>query len=369
MVDRKRSLLLLAAPFAATAAPVVAQTNQPYKIGMTFPLTGPLAASGLQYIPGAQVAVDHINRRGGIHGHRLQLVTEDTQGSPQGGVAEMRKLVEVDGVQAIISIYTNVVTAQIPLAAQLKVPFLCPAQAPNLMNKSDYSFAHAETIPATAELYRKYWQKQHVKRIYQLVPNNAVGPYFSVAIKNAATAIGAEYAESIFNYGTGDYRGLVTRVKEYNPDAVIIAVQGGIDDTTMIKQLREVGVNVTIDLSANFYEEPAWRAGIGTYINNLILAGVAIDPKAGKQFFDDFRIATGHPPSPVAAEVYDMVVMFAAAIAKGTYDGASIAQQLAQLKGVPSVLGGTIAMDPDHYSPPRNSLWQFRVDKLVQIQE
>jgi branched-chain amino acid transport system substrate-binding protein len=367
MVSRKRSLALVAAPLVATAAPARAQ-NAPYKIGMTFPLTGPLAASGIQYIPGAQVAVNHVNRSGGVRGHQLQIVTEDTQGTPQGGVTAMRKLAEVDGVQAFISIYTNVVTAQIPLATQLKVPFLCPAQAPDLMNKSAYSFAHAETIPATAELYRKYWQKLKVKRIYQLVPNNAVGPYFSKAIAGAASAIGAQYGESIFNYGEGDYRGLVARVKDYNPDAVIIAVQGGIDDTTIIKQLRESGVNVPIDLSANFYEEPAWRAGIGTYITGLVLSGVAIDPKAGKRFFDDYRIATGHSPSPVAAEVYDMAMMIAAAIAKGGYDGTAIAQQLAALKGVPSVLGGTIAMDPDHYSPPHNSLWQVRDGKLVQVQ-
>ena len=41
MIDRKRSLMLLAAPLAATAAPVRAQNAAPYKIGMTFPLTGP----------------------------------------------------------------------------------------------------------------------------------------------------------------------------------------------------------------------------------------------------------------------------------------------------------------------------------------
>jgi branched-chain amino acid transport system substrate-binding protein len=367
-IDRKRAALLLAAPFVAAGTPGLAQTPQVYKIGMTFPLTGPLAASGIQYVPAAQVAVNHINRMGGIHGHQLQIVAEDTAGTPQGGVTAMRKLVEVDGVQAIISIYTNVVTAQIPLATQLKVPFICPAQAPDLMNKSAYSFAHAETIPSTGDLYRKYWQKLHAKKIYQLVPSNAVGPYFSATIKNAVAAIGGQYAETVFNYGEGDYRGLVARVKEYNPDRVIIAVQGGIDDTTIIKQLRESGVNVPIDLSANFYEEPAWRAGIGTYINNVTLSGVAIDPKAGKQFTDDYRIATGHPPSPVAAEVYDMAVMIASAITKGGYDGTAIAQQLAVLKGVPSVLGGTITMDPQHYSPPAHSLWQVRNGKMVQVQ-
>lgn len=369
MLDRMRFAIMLVSLLLTLGGGGSAQTTgaAPYKIGMTFPLTGPLATSGVQYVPAVEVAVNHINRSGGINGHLLQLVVEDTQGTPQGGVAAMRKLVQVDGVQAIISIYTNVVTAQIPLAEQLKVPFLCPAQAPNLMNRSAYSFAHAETIPATAALYREHWRKTRAKRIYTLLPNNAVGPIFSVVMKSAAAAVGADYAESTFNLGDSDYRGLVARVKEFNPDTVMMAVQGGIDDTVMIRQLRESGVNVPIGLSANFYEEPAWRAGIGSYVESVVLAGVAIDPVAGKQFVDDYRIKTGHTPSPIAAEVYDMAVMFAAAIKSGSYNGEAIAKQLAVLKGVPSVLGGTITMDPEHYSPPTSYLWQVRGGKLQRL--
>jgi len=47
-----------------------AQSAAPYKIGVTFPLTGPLAASGLQYLPAIEVAVAQVNRRGGVNGRR-----------------------------------------------------------------------------------------------------------------------------------------------------------------------------------------------------------------------------------------------------------------------------------------------------------
>jgi branched-chain amino acid transport system substrate-binding protein len=369
MIDRKGFALLLAAAPVALTGRASAQTATPYKIGMTFPLTGSLAPSSAVYVPAAEVAVLAINRAGGINGHPLQIVAEDTAGTPEGGVAAMRKLVQVDGVQAILSIYTNVVTAQIPLAAQLKVPFLCTAQAPNLMNKSDYSFAHAETIPSTVALYKEHWRKTRAKRIYDLVPNNAVGPYVSTEAKKAAASLGAEYAESTFNYGTGDYRGLVARVKEFNPDAILLTTQGGIDDTLIVKQLRETGVNAPVGLSANFYDEPAWRAGMGPYISGIVMAGVAIDPNAGKRFIDDYRIKTGRFPAAIAGEVYDTAVMMATAIKEGGYNGEAIAQKLATLKGVPSVLGGTITMDPDHYSPPQNALWVVRNDKVQRLSE
>jgi branched-chain amino acid transport system substrate-binding protein len=370
MINRKRFALVLAAAPLAQAGSVSAQpAAAPYKIGMTFPLTGSLAPSSANYVPAAEVAVLQINRAGGINGHPLQLLVEDTQGTPEGGVSAMRKLVQVDGVQAILSIYTNVVTAQIPLAAQVKVPFLCTAQAPNLMNRSDYSFSHAETIPATVALYKEHWRKTRAKRIYDLVPNNAVGPYVSAEAKKAAAELGAEYGESTFNYGTGDYRGLVARVKDFNPDAILLTSQGGIDDTQIIKQLRETGVNATVGLSANYFDEPAWRAGIGPYLSTILMAGVSIDPKDGKRFIDDYRIKTGRFPSSIAGEVYDTAVMMATAIRQGGYNGEAIAQKLAVMKGVPSVLGGTITMDPSHYSPPKNSLWVVRNNELVRLVE
>lgn len=365
-MNRARATLVIASGFALPPLRVAAQQT-PYKIGVTFPLTGSLAASSLLYLAAAQIAVAHLNRAGGVDGHPLQLVVEDTGGTPEGGVAAMRKLVDVNGAAALMSIYTNVVTAQIPLAQQLQVPFLCPAQAPNLMNKSAFSFAHAETIDETVDLYRQYWQKAHVKRLFQLLPNNAVGPYFSQAVKGAAARIGAAYEEVAFDNDQTDFRGLVERVSEFKADAIFLAAQGGINDTLIIKQIREAGMAAPIGVSGNFYQEPAWRAGVGSYAPTLILSGGAIDPVAGKQFSDDYRIQTGHAPSAIAGEVYDEPVMIAAAIRSGSYNGSAIAQQLAVLKGVPSVLGGTITMDPDHYSPVRISLWHVQNGNLVRI--
>src|SRR5258707_1240580 len=136
MIDRRRFSASLAGTFVALGAPSSAQSgNQPYKIGVTFPLTGPLASSATLYLAGAEVAVNEINNAGGINGHPLQLVVEDTQGTPQGGITAMRKVVQVDGVQAVQTIYTNIVTAQIPLAEQAKVPFLCTVETSVLANK------------------------------------------------------------------------------------------------------------------------------------------------------------------------------------------------------------------------------------------
>jgi branched-chain amino acid transport system substrate-binding protein len=368
MIDRQRFLGGLSAAVAASTSGVGAQPREPYKIGMTWPLTGPLASSGLEYMPGAEVAVVHINRAGGINGHPLQLDVEDTAGTPQGGVAAMRKLVQVDGCQAIITLYTNVVTAQIPLADQLKVPVIGNIQTPGLMSKSPYTFSHAETLIATSALFRDYWKNHRYKRIFAFLPNNALGPVFSNLFTSATNAAGCEYAEVRFNYGDNDYRGLVARAKDFNPDGAMFAAPGGLDDTVIIKQLREAGVGVQLFVPGNFIEEPAWRAGVGPYLEGIVMAGLVIDPVNGKQFVDDYRIKTGRTPSPLTAELYDVVMMVAWAIRHSSYNGEAIAKQLAVLKGVPSVLGGTITMDTEHYSVPiTDSLRQVRNGKLIKV--
>jgi branched-chain amino acid transport system substrate-binding protein len=363
----KRSAALAFALLLVLAAPGSPQSNAPYRIGVTFPMTGPLASTGILLNAAAQIGVDHVNRAGGVNGHPLELATEDTQGSPQGGIAAMRRLVQVVGVQAIITMLTNVVSAQLPLADQLKVPFLTIAQAPNLVNHSAYTFAHAQTLAQTAAIYAEYWRKNGVKRIYMLVPNNAVGPIIVDLVGSAAGKVGTTTTSSAFNYGETDYRGLAIRVKEYNPDRIMLASSGGVDDTTIVKQIREAGVKATIDLAANYYNDPTWQAAIGPYIDNIVLADVAVDPKAGKRFVDDYRIKTGSTPSAIAAEVYDIVQMFAAAIGRSSYNGEAIAKQLSVLKGVPSVFGGTITMDAEHYSPPAMYLYQVKSGKLVRI--
>jgi len=369
-MDRRRfSNLLLSVPLLSPRA-VFAQGSgrEPYKIGVTYPLTGPLATSGNEYLPAAEVAVTHVNRAGGINGHPLELVVEDTQGQPQGGIAAMRKVVQVDGAQAVLTIYTNVVTAQMPLADQIKVPLLSPVEAPGLMSKSAYAFSHAASVASMGILWRDYWRKTQVKRVFAFIVNNAFGPFISAVVKNAAQSAGVDYLETPFNYGDNDYRGLVARAKDFNPDAIVVAEQGGIDGTLIIKQVREAGLNAPVFFPGIFYDEVAWRNGVGTYIGGVLEAGIRLDPHAAKQFIDDYRIKTGHFPSYVAGEVYDQIKMFAAAIARGSYSGEAIRNQLATMKGVPSVFGGMITMDAEHYSiPSTDSLWQVRAGNLVRV--
>ncbi len=131
-----------------------------------------------------------------MKGHPLQLVVEDSAGTPQGGITAMRKLVQVDGVQALISFFTNVVTAQIPLADQLKVPTLSTVESPELFAKSEFSFSHAPTWATTLPQMAAYWKAHDIKRVYGLLTNSAIGLLESPALRAAVQGMGGEYGEA-----------------------------------------------------------------------------------------------------------------------------------------------------------------------------
>jgi branched-chain amino acid transport system substrate-binding protein len=70
----------------------VAQAADPIKVGMVAPLTGPGAESGRFQTQGAKLAVDEINKAGGVLGRQLELTIEDDQTTNPGIVLAFSKL-------------------------------------------------------------------------------------------------------------------------------------------------------------------------------------------------------------------------------------------------------------------------------------
>jgi branched-chain amino acid transport system substrate-binding protein len=348
--------------------PAHAATPAAYKIGVTYPRTGPLAGAADSALNGAKLAVEDINRRGGVKGHPLELVIEDSQGTPQGGVAAMRKVVQSDGVQAVLTIFTNVVAAQIPLADELKIPTLSTVEAPNLFTKSEYSFAHASTLTQVAPHLRDYWKAGGYKRVFAFFGNNAYGKAYAPGVKVVAQQAGAEYDEAFLDMTASDYRGVIARAKQFNPDAILVGAQGSTAESTVIRQLREMGLTAKLFNASNFYYDKPWRNAVGSYAEGMIYAGLNVDESvpSGKAFAAAYRAKENLDPGYQAAEAYDIIHMFAHAIEKSQYKGEAIRGVLSSLRGLPSVFGGTINMAADNYTiETAVGLWEVTAnDKL-----
>src|SRR2546422_9084575 len=76
--------------------------QEPIKIGIVGPHSGPAAYDGQSTLVGAQVAAEEINHAGGLLGGRkIEIVAADTRGIPAESVSAYRKVVTQDRVVAV----------------------------------------------------------------------------------------------------------------------------------------------------------------------------------------------------------------------------------------------------------------------------
>src|SRR5918994_2364646 len=74
----------------------------PLRVAVLFPFTGDLSDFGQPFLQAAELAVNEINAAGGVNGQPIELVQGDSATSPQQAVEEARRLIELEGVSAIV---------------------------------------------------------------------------------------------------------------------------------------------------------------------------------------------------------------------------------------------------------------------------
>lgn len=336
------------------ALPDLARSQQasgtPYTLGVTYPLSGPFGAWGQLLVPAIEIAADHVNQAGGVNGHPLKLVVEDSKGNPEGAISAMRKVVQVDQVPAILTIFTNVVSAQIPLTMQFKVPIISPVEAPGLVARSSWAFAHSPLLTSTLPLLAEHWKNTKIKRLFAFFPNTPIAKFASPTTKAEAEKLGITYEEALFKLGDTDFRGLIARAKSFNPHAILIYGHGTPDEGVIMKQIRELGMNTPMFnacacVTVKSYRESAGKAAVG-----VVFSGFKYDRQAAKKLTDAYRAKLGFDPDYASLEVYDMVFMIAEAIKKYGYTGEGIRKGLAEVKDFRSIGGGLVGMDKDGQS-------------------
>jgi branched-chain amino acid transport system substrate-binding protein len=88
---------------SSSATPgAAALKGSPIEIGFAVAETGLGEAQGASAVPTAQAWEKWVNANGGINGHPVQVVIEDTQSSPTAGLAAMKSLIGQSGISAVM---------------------------------------------------------------------------------------------------------------------------------------------------------------------------------------------------------------------------------------------------------------------------
>ena len=105
-----------------------AGASGPIKLGMVVPISGSSAPTGAYMKNGAQLAVDEINKAGGIlDGRKLELLVQDEACDAQQAVASANKVVSAGAVVSVGGYCSGATLPTLPIFQKANVPMIIPA--------------------------------------------------------------------------------------------------------------------------------------------------------------------------------------------------------------------------------------------------
>src|SRR6516164_5114909 len=145
--------------------------TKPYKFGTVQPLTGVAASGGKTALVGVQMAVDQINKSGGLLGRPVELIVGDDQSKPDTGRRAVEKLVTEDNIDAHIGGFlSNICLACTPVWEENKVVNMIGVCLDTTLTTSkcsrytfrSFDFAPAQAIAFAPYLVTKLGKKWHI---------------------------------------------------------------------------------------------------------------------------------------------------------------------------------------------------------------
>jgi branched-chain amino acid transport system substrate-binding protein len=307
---------VFAAFILSLAAGLAQGQGDPYKLGFLMPLTGGPGKMGTMMMEGSTLAVEQINNAGGIAGRRLVLVPEDSQGLAKQGVDGIRKLMDVDKVDTIITGYTAVVMAVAPIAEQSKTFLLSGSTASSAVRGVSPFFQNVWPFEEDQVNMMLGYAKSNLKvqRIAVMTVVSDLGTSLGAAVKKEWTALGGTVAADETHQQTeANFRATMLKVLSTKPDAIYLTTSNDKQASQIVRQARELGYK-GVFLSFGALEAPEMLT-IGRQADGCYFTSAAYDPAgdnaATKQFVDAFKKRfDGKLPNIHHANHYDLVQMY-----------------------------------------------------------
>ena len=328
------------------------------KIGFNFEETGDVASYGTAEQKGAKLAVDEINKAGGVDGKQIEVTDKDNKSELSEASTVSTNLVTQAKVNAIIGPATSGGTgAAITNAAKASVPLVTPSGTQDDLTKGqDYLFRATFIDSFQGKILSKYVTDNLKAKKVVLYYDNS-----SDYAKGIAKAFQEEYkgeivATETFASKDTDFQAALTKFKGKDFDALVVPgyyTEAG----KIVNQARGMGIDKPIVGGDGFNSEefisqatPAAATNV-YYVSGYSTSG-DMTAKA-KKFLEAYKAKYNEEPSMFSALAYDSVYMVAEA-SKGAKNSVDIKENLAKLKDFEGVTG-SITMDKNH-NPVKSAL-------------
>jgi ABC-type branched-subunit amino acid transport system substrate-binding protein len=195
--------------------------------GQAAVLTGPASALGLGMQTGLQAAFEEINKKGGVHGRKLKLVSADDGYEPDRAIAMTKKLIEEDKVFAMVgSVGTPTSAAAQPIATAAKVPFMGAFTGAGFLRNAKLD--NVVNVRASYDAETEAWIRHltedlKIKKIAIFYQDDAFGRAGLSGVKKAMDKRGmALVAEGTYERNTVAVKSALLTLKRAEPEAVVM---------------------------------------------------------------------------------------------------------------------------------------------------
>jgi branched-chain amino acid transport system substrate-binding protein len=314
------------------------------RIGAILPLTGDAASYGESLKKGIDMAVEEINKDGGIHGKKVAVIYEDSRALPSEGVSALQTLISIYNVQAVIGDAVSSVTLAIaPIAEKHKVVILSPlSSAPAITNAGDYIFRNVPSDFFGGKVAAHFAVRdQDWKSLAVLFINNDFGDALKQVFCDEAKRLGGHIlAAESYSQNATDFRTQLTKIKSVNPQTVFLV--GYREVSQILVQAKELDLKSQF-LGTGLLEDPRILktivdTGAQVYFTQLPYSPESADPIV-KTFVDGHKKRYDSMPDIISAYGFDAATVLSYAISKSDLSGTGIKDQLYKVRDFHGVTG------------------------------
>ena len=356
---------------AASAALFPAWAADTIKIGMPIGLSGANSVVAPSVVQSAELAVAEINAAGGVLGRQFELVVADDQSGAAGAQKAFDTLIFQKKVDALISMETSAArNAGLPIVARGKTPFIYTSYYEG-HSCSPYMYADG-WVPdqQVAPVIDLFIGDKKAKTFFLIGSDYAYGRGmlgFSRAYieKHGGKVVGEEYNPM----DASDWTAIISKVRQANPDALILATAGGAPNVTLTKQYKAAGISALI---GNIGVDEGTAKSMGTDAEGVFMSASyvsSLDTPANQKFLAAMKAKFGEglkTPNDLSVPEYEAIYLYKAAIDKvGSTKEGDVLKALAEV----SFEGprGLIKMDKQRHAALTMYLGQVQGNGSVKV--
>jgi len=351
-----RTLTAAAALVGALSSPALAK--DPILVGYELPLSGDRSQYGEAFRNAAEIQLANFNKAGGVDGHPVKIIFEDSKNDPKEAINIARKFSDNKDIVAVLGDFSSTVSmAAAEVYAKVGMPQLSQtASHPDYTKISKWQFRNITTQAYEGPFTAKWVKSTGAKTAAIIAIQNDWGISAAENFEKAFKDNGGKIrATEYFNPGTRDFRSILTKIARKKPDVIYLSMFYE-EGASALQQAKQLNITSKFFSTSSLYSPKLIALG-GDAVNGVRMASTFVpenpDPNV-QDFVTTYTTTYKAAPNMFAAQAYDATGILLSALKKAGPKATrtEVRDALAATQGYPGVTGAT-SFDPETREPQK----------------